>query len=95
MTPLHLLPSQVDLLNEKHGYFKYGDAQGAVSRAFAHDAVSAYKRMCDAAPDLLEALCVFVSKYQTAPDGELGIGLVNGDFSRAREAIAKAIGIQP
>ena len=47
---------QVQALNEKHGWFKHGDAQSDVSRAFANDAVAAYERVRSAAPELLEAL---------------------------------------
>lgn len=54
------------------------------------DAVRMYQRMLAAAPYLVEALKVFVEKYDATPEGELGIGLTNGDFSRAREALVKA-----
>jgi len=40
--------------------------------------------------ELLAALKVFADKYNSAPDGDLGIGLVNGDFFRAIDAIARA-----
>lgn len=88
----HLTHEQIWELNQKHGYFEYGDAQGDVSRAFAQDAIAAYLRVRDAAPELLEALRVFVDKYDAAPDGDLGVGLTNGDFFKARAAIAKATG---
>lgn len=39
--------------------------------------------------ELAAALEVFANKYDAAPDGDLGIGLVNGDFARARAALAK------
>ena len=42
--------------------------------------------------ELLSALKVFADKYNSAPDGDLGIGLVNGDFFRAIDAIAKVEG---
>lgn len=51
-----LSDEQVLQLNERHGWFKHGDAQSAVSRAFANDAVEAHERIRAAAPDLLEAL---------------------------------------
>ncbi|HET8689035.1 MAG TPA: hypothetical protein VFM18_20690 [Methanosarcina sp.] len=35
---------------------------------------------------LLSALAVFVKKYNSAPDGVLGIGLVNSDFFAASDA---------
>lgn len=47
---------QVQTLNERHGWFKHGDAQSDVSRAFANDAVEAHERVRAAAPDLLKAL---------------------------------------
>lgn len=40
--------------------------------------------------ELLAALRVFADKYNSAPDGDLGIGLVNGDFFRAIDAITKS-----
>jgi hypothetical protein len=40
--------------------------------------------------ELLAALKVFADKYNSAPDGDLGIGLVNGDFFRAIDAITKS-----
>ena len=41
----HLNPAQVYELNERHGYFKYADAQGDVSAAFANEAVAEYLRV--------------------------------------------------
>lgn len=54
-----LTNEQVQALNEKHGWFKHGDAQSDVSRAFANDAVAAYERARSAAPELLEACQTF------------------------------------
>ncbi|HQR98121.1 MULTISPECIES: hypothetical protein [unclassified Polaromonas] len=51
-----LTDDQVHALNEKHGWFKFGDAQSDVSRAFAQDAIAMHERIRNAAPDLLEAL---------------------------------------
>lgn len=42
--------------------------------------------------ELLSALEVFVNKYNSAQDGELGIGLTNADFLYAREVVAKTQG---
>jgi hypothetical protein len=56
--------------------------------------VEANINLIAAAPDLLEALQTFVTKYEKAPDGELGIGLINGDFFKARDTIKKAKGEQ-
>ncbi|MGE8446610.1 MAG: hypothetical protein ACN6O1_10365 [Comamonas sp.] len=41
----HLGKPQVQQLNEKYGYFKYRDAQGDVSAAFANEAVAEYLRV--------------------------------------------------
>ncbi|PWB21355.1 hypothetical protein [Comamonas sp. JNW] len=71
--PPHLGKPQVQQLNEKHGYFQYGDAQGNVSAAFANEAVAEYLRVneeaqavmaeCGLSPrELLEA----VRDFQTA-----------------------------
>lgn len=73
---------QVQALNEKHGWFKHGDAQSDVSRAFANDAVAAYERVRNAAPDLLEALIGLVDCDHTT----------NELWKSARAAIAKATG---
>jgi len=51
-----LTNEQVKALNEKHGWFKHGDAQSDVSRAFANDAVAVYERVRNAAPEMMEAL---------------------------------------
>lgn len=51
-----LSDDQVKTLNERHGWFKHGDAQSDVSRAFANDAVEAHERVRAAAPEMLEAL---------------------------------------
>lgn len=48
-----------------------------------------------ASTDLLAACRVFVAKYRAAPDGILGVGLVNEDFFRAEAAIRKAEGRAP
>lgn len=50
------------------------------------------KRVSKQRDELLSALKVFADKYNSAPDGDLGIGLVNGDFFRAIDAIAKVEG---
>lgn len=52
-TKSYLTPDQVQQLNEKHGWFEYGDAQSDVSNAFAQDAIAMYERVRAAAPDLL------------------------------------------
>lgn len=51
-----LTAEQVYQLNEKHGWFQYGDAQSDVSQAFAQDAIEMHERMRAAAPEMLAAL---------------------------------------
>ena len=55
-TKTHLTAEQVNHLNQKHGWFQFADAQGAVSRAFAQEAIEMPERMRAAAPELLSAL---------------------------------------
>lgn len=50
-----LTPEQVFELNEKFGWFQYGDAQSDVSKAFAQAAIEKHERIRAAAPDLLLA----------------------------------------
>lgn len=52
----YLTPEQVHQLNEKHGWFQFGDAQSDVSKAFAQNAIAMHERMRAAAPQLLAAL---------------------------------------
>jgi len=56
MSTSHLSREQVLALNEKHGWFQYGDAQSDVSRAFAQDAIEVHERQRAAAPEMLAAL---------------------------------------
>lgn len=51
-----LSDAQVYELNERHGWFQYGDAQSDVSRAFAQDAIAMHERVRAAAPEMLAAL---------------------------------------
>ena len=51
----YLTNDQVLALNEKHGWFKFRDAQSDVSRAFAQDAIAMHERIRGAAPELLAA----------------------------------------
>lgn len=79
----HLSSDQVYELNEKHGWFQFGDAQSDVSCAFAQDAIEMYERIRAAAPELLEALELAVNNFGE-DDGE-------DDWTNmARAAIAKA-----
>ncbi|MGY6271041.1 hypothetical protein ACXIUT_15220 [Achromobacter denitrificans] len=54
--PVFISPDLVYELNEKHGWFQFGDAQSDVSNAFANEAIARYERIRSAAPELLEAL---------------------------------------
>ncbi len=54
--PVFISPDQVHELNEKHGWFQFGDAQSDVSNAFANEAIARYERIRSAAPEMLEAL---------------------------------------
>jgi len=56
MNTKYLSPEQVQALNEKHGWFQYGDAQSDVSNAFANDAVALHESIRNAAPALLSDL---------------------------------------
>ena len=79
----YLTADQVYELNEKHGWFEFGDAQSDVSRAFANDAIETYERVRAAAPDLLEALEEWVN-FISSDD------MPEPDMAKARAAIAKA-----
>lgn len=45
----YLTKEQVNQLNEKHGWFEFGDAQSDVSMAFAQDAITMYLAATEAA----------------------------------------------
>ena len=51
-----LTKEQVYALNERHGWFEYGDAQSDKSRAFAQDAIAMHERIRSSAQELLAAL---------------------------------------
>ena len=90
----YLTEKQVADLNEKHGWFQYGDAQSDVSNAFAQDAIEMHECMRSAAPDLLEALRDMLSgwKYIRESHGDLyGVGWDRAQ-DKAEAAIAKATG---
>lgn len=91
----YLTNEQVLDLNEKHGWFQYGDAQSDVSRAFAQDAIAMHERIRSAAPELLEELQFLVEiaegamKESNSDGGEYDIKSI---LSGARAVIAKATG---
>ena len=77
----YLSEEQVYKLNEKHGWFQYGDAQSDVSKAFANDAIEAYERMRSAAPYLLALAQNFEIK---GPDDDGLVWLIlNGNGTSA------------
>ncbi len=61
------------------------------------DEVEANARLMAAAPDLLEALQIWIRFFDEMPEGQFGniccdIGLMNDGFIQSRRAIAKATG---
>ncbi len=96
----YLTREQVLLLNEKHGYFQYADAQGDVSRAFAQDAVAMHEQMRQAAPRLLAALQkLWVSAntvaycYENRPENfAVALKEMEEAADEAREVLAQAEG---
>jgi hypothetical protein len=76
---------QVSQMNQIYGYFKYADAQGQVSRAFANEAIDRYERIRSAAPELLEVLQALIKHLE---DGDEE----SDEIDNARAAIAKATG---
>lgn len=84
----YLTPEQVYTLNEKHGWFQYGDAQSDVSKAFAQDAIAMHERIRLLAPDMLREL-------QAAYDvicAEVADGECTAIAESMRALIAKAKG---
>lgn len=63
-----LSDEQVQTLNERHGWFQFGDAQSDVSRQFAHDAIEMHERVRAAAPKLLDIAIRVDAAYR---NGEL------------------------
>lgn len=87
----YLTPDQVQQLNEKHGWFQYGDAQSDVSKAFAQDAIAMHERIRAAAPELLAALQEIVDVAERCDSWE---SLPDTPIEKAHAAIAKATGSQ-
>jgi hypothetical protein len=85
----YLTPDQVHSLNEKHGWFAYGDAQSDVSRAFAQDAIAMHERIRGAAQDMLIALRVALPVLEGEHDTE---GARQHAEQLVRRAISKAEG---
>lgn len=77
-----LTKNQIENLNDKHGYFAFGDSQGDVSASYADDAISTYKAMQDAAPTLYRALLMMVVAAENV-SGEHVEGLMDLDNSLA------------
>jgi|GEM_PF-3627273 len=91
----HLTKVQVFNLNERYGWFQYGDAQGGVSMAFAQDAIEAYERTRRAGPELLAALEKLVQQVESGYFDHIATDHPNSAVITARAAIAKATGVQP
>jgi hypothetical protein len=97
-----LSDEQVLTLNERHGWFRDGDAQSGVSRAFANDAVAAHEQVRAAAPELLAVALAVVEAWNTyerfGPESTLECSpLIHATvleelFEKAAPAIAKATG---
>lgn len=92
----HLTHDQVHDLNEKHGWFQFGDAQSDVSRAFAQDAIEMHERIRRAAPALLMALQELTIAFENI-GGEHVTGREGSEqrMKAAYAAIAEATGKQP
>ena len=94
----HLTVEQVYKLNEKHGWFQFGDAQSDVSKAFAQDAIAMHENMRSAAKDLYEAAKLVLAWYDAEddhsqePDFYKRIEMCRASESAIRAAIAKAEG---
>ena len=91
----HLTKDQVFNLNEKHGWFQSGDAQGDVSMAFAQDAIETYERTRRAGPELLSALQTLVQQVESGYFDYIATDHPDSAVITARAAIAKATGGQP
>ncbi|MDR3445956.1 hypothetical protein [Dyella sp.] len=79
----YLTDDQVQQLNEKHGWFEFGDAQSDVSRSFAQDAIAMHERIRSAAPDLLAS----VIEMRNLLNLLCGLGF---DLTEGREGSIKA-----
>lgn len=77
---------RVDSFDNKAGIFSPEDA------AFIVAAVNSHARLLAERAELVAALQPFVEKYDAAPAGDLGSGLTNGDFLKARALISKLAG---
>lgn len=89
--PVFISPDQVLELNEKHGWFEFGDGQSDVSNAFANDAIARYERIRSAAPELLAQAEKHLAWLSNLTDWA---GADDPDLDGLRAAIAKARGAQ-
>ena len=92
MSSSFLTNDQVLLLNERHGWFQYRDAQSTVSRAFAQDAIAMHERIRAAAPDLLSTAEGALSLIEDLADSIRYTDRVQALETELRAAIAKATG---
>ena len=88
-----LTNAQVHLLNEKHGWFQYRDAQSDVSRAFAQDAIAMHERIRAAAPELLSMAEATLSLIEDMADLIRYTDRVEALETALRAVIAKATGV--
>lgn len=99
-----LTNQQVAELNEKYGWFTFGDAQSDVSRAFASDAIAKHEQIRNASQDLLAALICALNAMESCNEGDYSTGtVIDPSFDKyaideaciaAMKAIAKATGEQ-
>ena len=62
---------QMNKLNDEHGWFTYGDAQGDVSRKFANEAVARYLQMAAAGAQMLDALNKVLTEWDDSETHEI------------------------
>lgn len=86
----YLTEDHVQELNEKHGWFQYGDAKSDVSKAFAEDAIIMHERVRAAAPNLLAVVHKFLLIANTGNPQEL-INDISNLCKPAAEAWDKAM----
>lgn len=71
-------------LNEKHGYFQFGDAQGDVSKAFANDVIAIHESIRNNAPDMLNALHIALQAFVEIEHARKNPNWFTGGSDKAR-----------
>ena len=92
-----LTREQVFTIAEKYGAFEFGDAQGDKRICFAADVIAAHQRLRDAAPEMLEALNLYllwceVEDDHTKADFKQRMQMCRDAEDAARRAVTKATG---